>query len=229
VAAAAPALAPAAAPGAPVFFVSFGGATCGGKPWDTIFGSAAAAANFGANAAALVNALSAAASGVVFGVDLDVEGTATGLPFAGAAVAAFRAGAPFSAFPLQLCALSGLADPASSDHFKVALLQSAGPAQFGISYLNLMVDNVDVPCSAYLGWWNASGLAFLPPYSRVGGCWGEIYPSFVLHPPGCTDGATPLFPVMRAGMGLAIWELWSGPTDALAAVVAAIKAPAAET
>jgi hypothetical protein len=34
---------------------------------------------------------------------------------------------------------------------------------------------------------------------------------------------------MRAGMGLAIWELWSGPTDALAAVVAAIKAPAAET
>lgn len=209
--------------------MSFGGATCGGKPWDTIFGSAAAAANFGANAAALVNALSAAASGVVFGVDLDVEGTATGLPFAGAAVAAFRAGAPFSAFPLQLCALSGLADPASSDHFKVALLQSAGPAQFGISYLNLMVDNVDVPCSAYLGWWNASGLAFLPPYSRVGGCWGEIYPSFVLHPPGCTDGATPLFPVMRAGMGLAIWELWSGPTDALAAVVAAIKAPAAET
>jgi len=209
----------------PVFLISFGGATSGGRPWDTLFGEASLASTFGVNCASLVAALSSAFPGVVFGIDLDVEGTDTPLPFAVNAVSAYRtSGAVFTHFPLQLCALSGLATPSSTDFFKLALLRSAGPAQGGISHVNLMVDNVDVACSTYFGWWNASGLGFLPPFSRLGGCWGEIFPSFILHPPGCVDGESPLFPFMKTHMGLAIWELWTGPVDSLGAVVKAVKA-----
>jgi hypothetical protein len=97
----------------------------------------------------------------------------------------------------------------------------------GISHVNLMVDNVDVPYSGYAAWWNASALdAALPPSARVGGVWGPIYPSWSLHDPGCDDGAAPLFPWMRGGrVGVAIWELWTGATDSLAAIVAAVRAP----
>lgn len=225
VTAAIPALSAAAAPGAPLFLVSFGGATCGGGPWDTIFGSAASAKAFGANAAALVTALASAYPAASFGIDMDIEATSTLLPYAADAVAAYRAGAPYALHPLQLCALSGLAERSSTDFFKLALLNESGPVQQGISHLNLMVDNEDEPCAAYAQWWNASALAFLPLSSRVGGCWGEIYPSFILHPPGCVDGEAPLFPWMKEGrVGLAIWELWAGPVDGITAVVAAIKA-----
>lgn len=219
-------LAANAAPDAqPLYLLSFGGATCGGAPWDAVLASPALAANFGANAAALVAALAARVPGAAFGVDLDIEGTATPLPQLPALVAAYRARAAFAAHPLQLCVLSGCASPSSSDHFKLALLAAAGPAQGGISHVNLMVDNVDEPCAQYLQWWNASALAFLPPAARVGGAWGEIFPTFILHDPGC--GA--LFPWMRAGgVGIGVWQWWTGDVSAIAAVIAEVKAaPAA--
>jgi hypothetical protein len=55
-------------------------------------------------------------------------------------VGAFRAVAPAGTAPLQLCALSGCADPASADHFKLGLMRAMGPAQGGIELLNLLVD-----------------------------------------------------------------------------------------
>lgn len=228
ISAALPLLAPSASPAVPLFLLSFGGANAGGGAWEQICSDPATARLFGSNAAALVKTLAAAFPSAAFGVDLDIEGTTTTLPHAPELIAAYRAAAPYPAFPLQLCALSGLADPSSSDYFKLALLTAAGPAQGGLSHLLLMVDNVDVPCAAYAGWWNATALSFLPPYARVGGCWGNIYPSFTLHGPGCTDGASPLYPWMQREAGLSVWEWWSGDTTALAAVIAAVRAPPAE-
>lgn len=204
----------------PLYFISFGGATEGGQGWDTILSSQASAAAFGANAGALVVGLAALFPGVAFGVDLDIEGTATTLPHMGDLVKAFRAVAPYGTFPLQLCALSGLAIPSSTDYFKVAILASLGPAQKGFSHLNMMVDNQDEPCSFYQGLWNSTALSFLPLNSRVGGVWGEIYPTWVLHDPGCSE----LFPFMKeGGMGVGIWEWWVGESSEVAAVVAAVK------
>ena len=217
-------LAANAAPAAqPLYLLSFGGATCGGAPWDAVLASPTLAANFGANAAALVAALAARLPGAAFGIDLDIEGTATALPQLPALVAAYRARAAYAAHPLQLCALSGCASPSSSDYFKLALLAAVGPAQGGISHVNFMVDNVDEPCAQYLAWWNASAVAFLPPAARVGGAWGEIFPTFILHDPGCDA----LFPWMRAGgVGIGIWQWWTGDVSAIAAVVAEVKAAA---
>ena len=223
-----PLLAPSSLPFLPLIFISFGGANCGGAPWDAIGGDAATATAFGANAAALVHTLAAAFPGGAFGVDLDIEGTSTSLPHTPALIAAYRAAAPYPAFPLQLCALSGLALASSTDHWKVALLAAAGPAQGGLSHVNLMVDNVIEPCAVYAPWWNATELAFLPPYSRNGGCWGIIFPTFILHGPGCTDGPTPLFPWMQYATGLAVWEWWVGDATPLIAVISAVRrAPSA--
>jgi hypothetical protein len=209
---------------APLYLLSFGGASEGGAAWDAMLASPAAAAQFGANAAALVLYLRAAIPGAAFGIDLDVEGTSTTLPHMDALVAAFRASAPFALHPLQLCALSGLSAPGSSDYFKVALLARAGPAQGGFSHLNMMVDSVDQPCSFYAGLWNASALGFLPLSARVGGVWGEIYPTWVLHEPGCTGGSAPLFPWMRqGGVGVGVWQWWTGGVADVAAVVAAVR------
>ena len=84
-----------------------------------------------------------------------------------------------------------------------------------------MVDNVDVPCTQYLAWWNASGVDFLPLSARVGGAWGEIFPTFILHDPGCGE----LFPWMRAGgVGIGVWQWWTGDVSAIAAVIADVRA-----
>ena len=102
----------------------------------------------------------------------------------------------------------------------MGILASLGPTQRGFSHVNMMVDNQDEPCEFYQGLWNASALSFLPLTSRVGGVWGEIYPTWVLHDPGCSE----LFPFMRAGgMGVGIWEWWVGESKEVAAVVAAVK------
>lgn len=211
----------------PLYLLSFGGASEGGGAWDALLASPASAAQFGSNAAALVSALATAHPALAFGVDLDIEGTTTALPHMGQLVAAYRAAAPFAQHPLQLCALSGLADPRSSDHFKLALLQASGPAQGGLSHLNMMVDNVDEPCAFYAPLWNASALAFLPPSARVAGVWGEIYPTWVLHEPGCAQGSAPLFPWMRSNLvGVGIWQWWVGGVGDVAAVVAAVRGSA---
>jgi hypothetical protein len=216
----------------PLYLLSFGGATEGGGAWDALLSSPQSAAQFGSNAAALVAALAAAFPACAFGVDLDIEGTTSALPHMAALVAAYRAGAPFAQHPLQLCALSGLADAGSSDHFKVALLQGLGPAQGGFSHLNMMVDNVDEPCSYYTALWNASALAFLPPSARVAGVWGEIYPTWVLHEPGCATAASApaLFPWMKAqGVGVGIWQWWVGGVADVAAVIAAVRSTPPES
>jgi hypothetical protein len=208
----------------PLYLLSFGGASEGGAAWDALLAAPQSAARFGSNAAALVAALAAAFPACSFGIDLDIEGTTTALPHMGDLVAAYRAGAPFAQHPLQLCALSGLADPGSIDHFKLVMMQSLGPAQGGLSHLNMMVDNVDEPCSFYAGLWNASALAFLAPSARVAGVWGEIYPTWVLHEPGCTSGASALFPWMRQqGVGVGVWQWWVGGVADVAAVIAAVR------
>lgn len=213
--------------GRPTFLFSFGGATQGGAAWDALFGDAAASAAAGANAGWLVRNASAALGGRAFvGVDLDIEGAASALPHIGAFVGAFRAVAPAGTAPLQLCALSGCADPASADHFKLGLMRALGPAQGGIELLNLMVDNVEQSCAQMEAFWRAPGLQFLPPSALALGVWGSIYPSWTLPPPGCTDGAAPLFPWVAAnGVNIAIWQWWTGDVGAIAAVLAQLRAP----
>jgi hypothetical protein len=59
--------------------------------------------------------------------------------------------------------------------------------------------------------WLAPALAFLPPPSKVFGVWGLTLPAWILHDPGCTGGASPLFPYMKTyGVGIGIWEWWDG-------------------
>lgn len=108
----------------PLVFISFGGANEGGAPWDALFASDTLASQFGRNAAALATAVTAATGGVaVIGIDLDIEDTTTVLPAFGSLVSALRTAAPNTSVPLQLCVLSGLAQPSNPDHFKLGLLQ----------------------------------------------------------------------------------------------------------
>jgi hypothetical protein len=108
----------------PLIFISFGGANEGGAPWDALFASESLASQFGSNAAALAAAVTTATGGVaVIGIDLDIEDTTTALPAFGSFVSAFRAATHNTSAPLQLCVLSGLAQPSNPDHFKLGLLQ----------------------------------------------------------------------------------------------------------
>ena len=103
----------------PTVFVSFGGLSEGGKAWDSIFSTNSSAATFGQNTAALVKSLAAHfQQQVSVGIDLDVEGTSTTLPAFAAFISAFRSQAPFGVHPIMMCALSGLANPDSTDHYK---------------------------------------------------------------------------------------------------------------
>ena len=114
------------------------------------------------------------------------------------------------AAPLQLSA--------SADYAKLGILQAAGPAQRGISHVYIAPPAFDQPCSAYFATWSDAALAFLPLSARVGGTWGEIYPGWILHGPGCVDGATPLFPWMaQNGVSIAFMQHWAGDNSATAA------------
>lgn len=210
----------------PTIFFSFGGQSQGGAVWDQLLGgSAATATTFGQNAAKLVSTVYAAIGQSAYvGFDLDIEGTTTTLPQIGSFVKAFRAGAAYDTFPLQLCTLSGLADPNSGDHFKVAIMQQFGPSTKGINFLNMMVNNVDSSCAVMSAFWRHPNLDFLPPQNKILGIWGELYPSFVLHGPGCTDGSSPLFPwIKQNGVGIGIWQWWVGATTEISALISAIR------
>jgi hypothetical protein len=211
----------------PVVFVSFGGANEGGAPWDALFGSAVSATTFGSNAAALAAAIVSTLHGaVIVGIDLDIEATTTNLPFFSNFIAAFRLAAPFATVPLQLCVLSGVAEPSNPDYFKLALLQSFGPAQGGVSHVNFMVAPTLESCAGMATYWLDPALSFLPNASRVWGLWGEIQPTLILQDPGCSAQSPPaLFSMMAAGgIGVGIWEWWAGPTDGVSAVLDAVRA-----
>ena len=214
--------------GMPTVFVSFGGLAEGGASWESIFASEQEAATFGTNAAVLVNTLHMRVKGsqVRIGIDLDIEGVKTiGLPEFASFVHAYRATAADPTLsPLMMCALSGLADPASADHFKVELLQQHGPAQGGITHLNMMVDNVAATCAQMSQFWRDPALAFLPPACKVLGMWGENLPAWILHDPSCTQGASPLFAwIAHWGVGIGIWEWWVGATVDVAALLRAVR------
>jgi len=212
--------------GKPTVFFSFGGQSQGGACWDSLFGSAATATTFGQNAAKLVTTVYSTINQAAYvGFDLDVEGTTTTLPNIASFVKAFRATAPYGTFPLQLCALSGLASSGSSDHFKVAIMQQVGPAQNGINFLNMMVANEDESCTNMTTYWRDPALNFLPPANKILGVWGELIPSWVLHAPGCTDGSNPLFPwIIQNGVGIGIWQWWTGATTEITALINQIRA-----
>lgn len=206
--------------GKPTYFVSFGGANAGGSGWDKIFSSSSTAAAMGNNAAELFLALTKQFPNATFGIDLDIEDTTTVLPNFGAFITAFRAKASATRALLQICTLSSFAEPASPDHFKVGLLQQYGPAQGGVTHVNMMVDNHDASCQEMMGFWRDPGLNFLPDSSKVCGMWGELIPSWILHDPGCDT----LYAWMRATRaGLGIWEWWSGPVNDVAGVTSKIR------
>jgi len=210
----------------PTIFFSFGGQSQGGAVWDQLLGgSSAIATTFGQNAAKLVTTVyNTIGQSAYVGFDLDVEETSSTLPQIGAFVKAFRAGAPYGTYPLQLCALSGLADPSSGDHFKINIMQQFGPSTQGINYLNMMVNNVDSSCTVMSAFWRNSALDFLPPQNKILGVWGELYPSWVLHGPGCTDGSSPLFSwIKQNGVGIGIWQWWVGSTSDIAGLISAIR------
>lgn len=80
----------------PTIFISFGGLSEGGAGWDEAFSSASSAETFGNNLAALAVAVAAATNNVAkVGIDLDVEGMETELPYFGTFISAFRADAPY--------------------------------------------------------------------------------------------------------------------------------------
>lgn len=88
---------------------------------------------FGANAAALSAAVSASTGGIAtIGIDLDIEATTSALPEFGSFVASLRAVSSNESVPLQLCVLSGIAQPANPDHFKLALLQVSVASVFQV-------------------------------------------------------------------------------------------------
>lgn len=211
----------------PTVFFSFGGMSEGGGAWDNIFGSDSKAALFGKNAAALVMAASAATGGRArIGIDLDIEGTATTLPSIGAFVAAFRADAAFNEYPLMMCTLSGIADPSSSDHFKLTIMESHGPAKGGINYLNLMVDNQAATCERMSAFWRDERLSAVVPLSaQLLGMWGINNAGWILKDPGCTDGDDPLFPWMKSNsVGFGIWQWWMGDPSPVASVISKVRA-----
>jgi len=211
--------------GKPTIYFSFGGASQGGACWDSLFGNPTTATQFGKNAGQLVTAVyKMVGQSAYVGFDLDVEGTSTNLPYISNFVSAFRSIAAYNMFPLQLCALSGLANSQSSDYFKVAIMQKYGPSQNGINFLNMMVANVDESCSQMAVYWEDPALNFLPPQNRILGVWGELYPSWVLHGPGCTDGNNPLFPWIRSNeIGIGIWQWWSGTTSDITNLINQIR------
>lgn len=215
----------------PTIFFSFGGMSEGGRAWDSLFSSAAKAAVFGTNAAALVKAAAFATGNVArIGVDLDVEGTSTILPNIGDFVAAFRAEASFDDHPLMLCTLSGIADPSSADYFKLGIMQNHGPAQKGINYLNLMVDNQAPSCDSMSTYWRDERLSFLPEANRLLGMWGINNAGWMLKNPGCTTGDSPLFPWMKQnGVGLGIWQWWLGNPSPVSNVIAQISMASSES
>lgn len=219
--------------GRPTVFVSFGGLSEGGSGWDTIFSDTTKAKQFGENAGAMVKHLTAEFNQTLFvGIDLDIEGTATKLPQFQAFITSFRAVAPQGQYPLMICALSGLADPDSSDYYKVGLLQQFGPSKGGIDMVNMMVNNQASSCNVMSNFWRASGLDFLPPHSKALGVWGENLPVWMLANPGCSDGSDPLFPWIKTnGANIAIWQWWLGSTSDISALLDQVRqgTPAAPT
>eukprot|EP01111_Echinosteliopsis_oligospora_P002394 TRINITY_DN1353_c0_g1_i2.p1 TRINITY_DN1353_c0_g1~~TRINITY_DN1353_c0_g1_i2.p1 ORF type:complete len:337 (+),score=96.32 TRINITY_DN1353_c0_g1_i2:47-1012(+) len=211
--------------GKPTIYFSFGGASQGGACWDSLFGDDSLASSFGHNAAQLVTTVyNTIGQSAYVGFDLDVEGTSTTLPYISSFVKAFREVAAYDTYPLQLCALSGLANNQSSDHFKVEIMQEVGPAQNGINFLNMMVGNTDETCSEMAVYWQDPALSFLPPSNRILGVWGELYPTWVLHGPGCTDGNNPLFPwIQQNQIGIGIWQWWSGSTSDITNLINQIR------
>jgi len=214
--------------GAPTILFSFGGANAGGSPWDTIFSNAQQATQFGTNCANLVTTVAAMNFGtpVFIGIDLDVEGTNTQLPQFGNFAKSFRAIANFKKYPLQLCSLSGLASSGSADHYKVNLMQTYGPSSGTptINFLNMMVNNVDASCSDMSVYWRDSALNFIPDGNKVCGIWGQNNAAWIIHDPGCSSGSNPLFPWMKSnGVGVGIWEWWSGSTTQITSVLNQIR------
>jgi len=194
-------------------------------PGTPFFSSPNSATAFGKNCAALVKAMDAAVENTAYvGIDLDIEGTSTELPYFGTFVTTFRDAASYSSYPLMLEALSGCASSGSSDYFKVGLMQKYGPNNNGVNFLNLMVNNVFSSCSDMEKYWMAPGLNFLPADSKIFGMWGVNEAAWILQNPGCTDGSTPLFPWIKSnGAGVGIWQWWSGSTDPVAAVLNQIR------
>lgn len=214
--------------GKPTIFFSFGGESQGGACWDSIFGNSASAKMFAQNAAKLVTTVyDAIGQKAYVGIDLDIEGTSSTLPNINIFVTQFRqmpGGAAYDTFPLQLCALSGLASNTSMDHFKVGIFQKLGPTQGGFNFLNMMVNNVDSSCTTMSTFWRDPTLDFIPPENKILGVWGEITPSWVLHGPGCTDGNNPLFPwIQKNGVGIGIWQWWTGATTDITALINQIR------
>lgn len=192
----------------PTILISFGGEAYGGAAWDSLFSSSnsAAAAQLGTKCAQLAVAVATALNNVVYvGIDLDIEGMSTTLPSLPAFITAFRSLVSYDVVPLQLCTLSGLASTGSTDHFKVAIMQSYGPAQRGINYLNMMVNNVDSSCELMSSYWRAPALDFLPATNKVLGIWGTNFPTLLLHEPGCLT-TTQLIPWMKQNAAnIGIW------------------------
>jgi len=208
-----------------VFFFAFGGQSEGGASWDKIFGSAQLASQFGSNCAKLVQTVTNMFGGSLFiGIDLDIEETQTTLPNFPSFIQSFRAGASANSYPLLLDALSGVASSSNPDHFKVSLLQSHGPSQGGVTFLNMMVDNIAASCDVMSAYWRDPALSFIPPDNKLLGFWGENLSAWILKNPGCTDGSNPLFPWMKnTGAGMAIWQWWVGATNDISAVIQQVK------
>jgi len=212
----------------PTVLFSFGGANAGGSPWDSIFSNQQQATQFGTNCASLVKTVAAMSfpTPVFIGIDLDIEDTTTTLPQFASFAKSFRAGAAYNSYPLQLCALSGLASTGSSDHYKVTLMQNYGPGSSTptINFLNMMVNNQDASCSDMAVFWQNSALNFIPAGNKVCGIWGENNAAWIIHDPGCTSGSNPLFPWMKSnGVGVGIWEWWSGSTTDITKVLSQIR------
>eukprot|EP01120_Amphizonella_sp_Union-15-10_P015036 TRINITY_DN7584_c0_g3_i1.p1 TRINITY_DN7584_c0_g3~~TRINITY_DN7584_c0_g3_i1.p1 ORF type:complete len:328 (+),score=51.68 TRINITY_DN7584_c0_g3_i1:38-985(+) len=205
----------------PTIFFSFGGQSQGGASWDSLLGNEQTASTFGLNAAKLVSTVyQTIGQRAYVGFDLDIEGTSSQLPYIGSFVKTFRSHSPYNTFPVQLCALSGLASPSSSDHYKLAIMQQYGPRQQGINFLNMMVNNVDSSCSVMSSFWRDPALDFIPPGNKVLGVWGEILASWILHNPGCTDGSDPLFGWIKQNqVGIGIWQWWVGSTNEISSLI----------
>eukprot|EP01124_Arcella_intermedia_P036691 TRINITY_DN9665_c0_g1_i1.p1 TRINITY_DN9665_c0_g1~~TRINITY_DN9665_c0_g1_i1.p1 ORF type:complete len:317 (-),score=45.04 TRINITY_DN9665_c0_g1_i1:572-1522(-) len=209
----------------PTLLFAFGGQSEGGASWDQIFSSPQQATTFGTNCAKLVLTISKLFGDTAFiGIDLDIEGTQTSLPYFQSFMSSFRSLASPGLYPLQLDSLSGLASASNPDHFKVGIMENFGPSQGGISFLNMMVDNVAASCETMSGYWRDSRLDFVPPCNKVLGFWGENLSAWILKNPGCTDGTSPLFPWMKTnGAGMGIWQWWAGATDDITAVILQVR------
>jgi len=209
----------------PMVFFAFGGQSEGGAAWDSIFGSSSSASSFGRNCGNLVVAVAKNfGNNVVIGVDLDIEETHTTLPNIGSFISSFRSVAPANTYPILLDALSGFASSGNPDNFKVGILQKYGPAQGGITFVNMMVNNIQSSCDTMSQYWRNANINFIPAGNRVFGFWGENLSAWILKNPGCTDGSSPLFPWMKSnGVGMGIWQWWSGATGDITPIIREIK------